>query len=355
MKHFLLSFFLLTITIACHGQQTNVNCAKNYSLYKEFMKVGSYDLAVEPYWELVNECPDFRQNLMRDGFTIYSKLLESTGNVATLASYLDSIKKLAGIYGPNSGDAKSVADAYLSIVQAQVSAGKVPVSRFYDDTEPLLQDANRSWFSVVANNARATDSSMSEFSRRYLPDGNLPNDADSIIRLKTLMEAYRLNSYPTYLSILERRYDVTGKYTDAQMAADWAKSHGMRQKAFAIYSKLVANLKALAHDDPKCYLAIASVYALNADLVPGDEFNRQCLYWVASDYAALGQKADPSMYHSIMLVCNGRTPGKSEAFMRSVLPGHKVSVKGFGPETTTARFDSAPRNELMESAVESAD
>lgn len=355
MKHFLLSFLLLTITIACHGQQTNINCAKNYSLYKEFMNVGSYDLAVEPYWELVNECPDFRKSLVRDGFTIYTRLLESTGNVATLISYLDSIKRIVEIYGPNSGDEKSVMDAYLSIVQGQVSSGKMPVSRFYDDTEPLMQDANRSWLKVVYNNARATDSSMSEFARRYLPGDRLPDDADSIQRLKDLMVAYRLNNYPTYLSILEHLYDVTGKYADARNAADWAKSHGQKQKAFAIYTKLVANLKASASDDPKCYLAIASVYALNADLVPGDEFNRQCLYWVAADYAALGQKSDPSMYHSIMLVCNERTPSKSEAFMRSVLPGNRVSVKGFGPETTTARFDDDSKIERIYDAVEDAD
>jgi len=51
-----------------------MDCAKNYSLYKEFMKVGSYDLAVEPYWELLNECPRFHKKMYEDGVRIYARL-----------------------------------------------------------------------------------------------------------------------------------------------------------------------------------------------------------------------------------------------------------------------------------------
>ncbi|MCQ2251875.1 MAG: hypothetical protein MJZ61_00340 [Bacteroidales bacterium] len=72
--------------------QDNTECAKQYSMYKEYMYVDSYDLATAAYREVFQNCPKFTKGIYADGIKIYKALMYKTSNPDVINAYVDTMK-----------------------------------------------------------------------------------------------------------------------------------------------------------------------------------------------------------------------------------------------------------------------
>ncbi len=355
MKHFLLSFFILTLPIICHGQQVSIECAKQYSIYKEFMKVGSYDLAVEPYWDVVGECPGFSKRLYDDGIRIYHELIMKVADSVSVHHYLDTIRNL---YARKADvlklDSLEVGNAYLQRCFLLAGNGKISPYRLFSELLPwveLMADEfenhgiNLPENTVTAGSAKYLDVFNKLVCSRY----SLPGPVVEVERLVKILEILGTTHNDLYISAMEQIQGLWKSYSYAARLGVLCMDMGYRAKGRKYLQDAVRLSKQweiddMVSSDPPAgglgYLTIASIYLNYASLFGLDAFETSKVYWVAADYA-LKARNNPQLVEKadkIIAECKARFPRKNEAFMHSVKPGDRVEVKLFGTEYTIARF-----------------
>ncbi|MCQ2251651.1 MAG: hypothetical protein MJZ66_11165 [Bacteroidales bacterium] len=355
MKHFLLSFFILTLPIICHGQQASIECAKQYSIYKEFMKVGSYDLAVEPYWDVVGECPGFSKRLYDDGIRIYHELIMKVADSVSVHHYLDTIRNL---YARKADvlklDSLEVGNAYLQRCFLLAGNGKISPSRLFDEIMPWVErlaDAAENPYSRALNSTVAAGSAkyLKTFNKLVCSRYSLPEAANDVDRLMRIMDILGACHNDLYLSALEQMQLLWKSYSIAARLGALSMDMGYKTKARNYLSDAVRLSKQweiddMVSSDPPAgglgYLTIASIYLNYASLFGLDAFETSEIYWVAADYA-LKARNNPQLVEKadkIIAECKARFPKKDEAFMHSVKPGDRVTLMLFDTESTSARF-----------------
>lgn len=67
-------------------------CAKKYSMYKEFVNIESYSNALPMYREVFNNCKKFSKSIYNDGIKIYKGMMAKTSDQNTINAYLDTLK-----------------------------------------------------------------------------------------------------------------------------------------------------------------------------------------------------------------------------------------------------------------------
>ncbi|MBO4771837.1 MAG: hypothetical protein J5595_04795, partial [Bacteroidales bacterium] len=89
-KHIILA---LMVSAAINAAAQDINCAKEYSMYKEFVNVEAYSDARESYWKVFKSCPQFSKNIYIDGVKIYHDLMKKVGedDDALANAYVDTL------------------------------------------------------------------------------------------------------------------------------------------------------------------------------------------------------------------------------------------------------------------------
>ena len=71
------------VSAAVNAVAQDNNCAKEYSMYKEFVNVEAYSDARESYWKVFKSCPQFSKNIYIDGVKIYHDLMKRSARMTT--------------------------------------------------------------------------------------------------------------------------------------------------------------------------------------------------------------------------------------------------------------------------------
>lgn len=89
-KHIIL--LATALSVALNAAAQDFNCAKEYSMYKEFVNVEAYSEARESFWKVFKNCPQFSKNIYIDGVKIYHNLMKKVGeeNDALANAYVDT-------------------------------------------------------------------------------------------------------------------------------------------------------------------------------------------------------------------------------------------------------------------------
>ena len=83
---------MATILAANLASAQNDDCAKNYSMYKEFLNIESYNNALPQYREVLKNCPKFSKTIYNDGIKIYKGMISKTTDQNTINAYVDTLK-----------------------------------------------------------------------------------------------------------------------------------------------------------------------------------------------------------------------------------------------------------------------
>ncbi len=350
---------IILIAVLCCGAfaalaQGN-ECAKQYSIYKEYMKVGSYDLAVEPYWDVVDQCPDFSRRLYDDGIRIYHELIMKVADSVSVHHYLDTIRHLYGMKADmlklNAIDA---GNGYVERCFLLAGKGKISPFRLFSEILPyvelMAENAENPAISSQKNTVTAGAAKyLDVFNKLVCGRYSLPESALEVERLVRILEILGTTHNDLYISAMEQIQGLWNSYIYAARLGVLCMDMGYRAKARKYLQDAVRLAKEweaeekVSSDPPAGghgYLTIASIYLNYAQVFGLDAFGTSEVYWVAADYAAkarenpdISAKAD-----GILAQCRARFPKKDEAFMHSVKPGDRVMLQLFGTETTTARF-----------------
>lgn len=328
----------------------NNDCARNYSLYKEFMNVGSYDLATEHFWNVANECPGFRKSLYTDGVKIYAELISRAGDSASVYPMLDTIKSLYDSRVAYDGDKCGACHYYTAWMLRFRIMGKVSVGKFLDEIMPCVEYLSQNSCTTATRTALATYFTKAKddlrtvnslLEKRY----SMPDSLDDCRGLMSVLEMVGARHNALYLQLMERVFESEPDFRMSAGIAGLCREMGLASKAMRYYGEAVRLAKVFESsctDSSDCgrgYLAIAGIYLNNASNFGLDAFETSQIYWVSADYAlkarALGHGGEAD---KIIAVCRARYPKKEDAFMHLVKPGDKVVIKLFGTEATTARF-----------------
>lgn len=91
MKKQILSAIVAAFALAATAQDNN-QCAKEYSMYKEFVNVEAYSEARESFWKVFDNCPNFSKNVYIDGVKIYREMIKNAGDDDALVNaYVDTL------------------------------------------------------------------------------------------------------------------------------------------------------------------------------------------------------------------------------------------------------------------------
>lgn len=87
----LIGLIFSTSVYAQNCSQGDADAARNYSLYKEYFKQGSFDRAL-PFWRLSYEkSPGFRKSIFVDGADLYTDLINKTEEKVLKEKYIDTL------------------------------------------------------------------------------------------------------------------------------------------------------------------------------------------------------------------------------------------------------------------------
>lgn len=76
-----------------HGEDS-INCIKNQSLYREYVKQGNYELAQAPWALVYTECPKSTKYIYIDGIKIIENTIQKTSDPAQKAALIDSMMRI---------------------------------------------------------------------------------------------------------------------------------------------------------------------------------------------------------------------------------------------------------------------
>ncbi len=73
---------------------SRMECVKNLSLYREFVKQGNYLDAISSWYEVFHSCPQATKNIYIDGVKIFRYLIEKEGDPIKQSEYIDTLMKV---------------------------------------------------------------------------------------------------------------------------------------------------------------------------------------------------------------------------------------------------------------------
>ncbi len=357
MRKYLFAAALVCGVSAAMAQ--NSECARQYSIYKEYMKVGSYDLAVEPYWDVVGQCPDFSRKLYDDGVRIYYELIMKVADSVSVNHYLDTIRNLYERKADALGlDRLDAGNAFLQRCFVLAGSGKISAYRLFGEVLPFVElmasDTENSAGQAIRKTVTAGSAKYrSEFNRLVVSIYRMPETVVDLERLLMIMDILGTCHNDLYISAMEQIQELWQSYNYAARLGVLCMDMGYRARArkylhdAVVLARKWENEEMVSSDPPSGglgYLTIASIYLDYAAVFGLDAFGTSEVYWVAADYAAKAvssSNGDPGIADKagkIISQCKARFPKKDEAFMHSVKPGDRISLQLFGTETTTARF-----------------
>jgi len=76
-----------------HGEDS-INCIKNQSLYREYVKQGNYELAQAPWALVYTECPKSTKYIYIDGIKMIESTIQKTSDPAQKAALIDSMMRI---------------------------------------------------------------------------------------------------------------------------------------------------------------------------------------------------------------------------------------------------------------------
>ena len=306
---------MAAITINAAAQ--DINCAKEYSMYKEFVNVEAYSDARESFWKVFKSCPQFSKNIYIDGVKIYHDLMKKVGEdddalanayVDTLGMiYMQRIKnfgeeanvlsrygldvmkyrrsdtaKLEGYHivgkaiavNPNDPDIAATT-TYMQTACNLLTKNQIDNQQFFNDIAPLIMTTYRLrpsksekygenidlMLNAVKRVAAQNASSKPSFDEMFVKAYRLPENIDEVSALTNTMNIFNADGNDLYAQCAERLYKQN---PTAEAAASIAR-YNRKQKNYDVAAKYYAEAVSMEQNAQKQsdYLYEAATVANN--------------------------------------------------------------------------------------------
>ena len=297
--------------------QDKNECAKDYSMYKEFVNVEAYSDARESYWKVFKSCPQFSKNIYIDGVKIYHDLMKKVGEeddalanayVDTLGMiYMQRIKnygeeanilsrygldvmkyrrsdtaKLEGYHiigkaiavNPNDPDIAATT-TYMQTACNLLIKQQIDNQQFFNDMVPLIMTTYRLrptksekygenidlMLSAVKRVAAQNATSKPTYDEMFVKAYRLPENIDEVSALTSTMNVFNADGNDLYAQCAERLYKEN---PTAEAAASIAR-YNRKIKNYDVAAKYYAEAVAMEQNAEKQsdYLYEAATVANN--------------------------------------------------------------------------------------------
>ncbi|MBQ4408786.1 MAG: hypothetical protein II852_17450 [Bacteroidales bacterium] len=314
-KHIILLATVLSVAINAAAQ--DFNCAKEYSMYKEFVNVEAYSEARESFWKVFKSCPQFSKNIYIDGVKIYHNLMKKVGeeNDALANAYVDTLgmiymqrikyfgeeanvmsrygldvmkyrrsdtAKLEGYHivgkaiavNPNDPDIGSVT-SYLQTACNLFAKSQLDNQQFFNDVAPVIMTTYRVrpsksekygenidlMLGYVKRVASQNATSKPTFDELFIKAYQLPENINEVSALTNTMNVFNADGNDLYAQCAERLYKQN---PTAEAAASLAR-YNRRQKNYDAAAKYYSEAVKMETDTKKQsdYLYEAATVANN--------------------------------------------------------------------------------------------
>lgn len=314
-KHIIL--LATALSVALNAAAQDFNCAKEYSMYKEFVNVEAYSEARESFWKVFKSCPQFSKNIYIDGVKIYHNLMKKVGeeNDALANAYVDTLgmiymqrikyfgeeanvmsrygldvmkyrrsdtAKLEGYHivgkaiavNPNDPDIAATT-TYMQTACNLLSKGQIDNQQFFNDIAPLIMTTYRLrptksekygenidlMLAAVKRVAAHNAADKPTFDELFIKAYRLPENIDEVSALTNTMNVFNADGNDLYAQCAERLYKQN---PTAEAAASLAR-YNRRKKNYDAAAKYYSEAIKMETDTKKQsdYLYEAATVANN--------------------------------------------------------------------------------------------
>lgn len=305
------------LSVALNAAAQDFNCAKEYSMYKEFVNVEAYSEARESFWKVFKSCPQFSKNIYIDGVKIYHNLMKKVGeeNDALANAYVDTLgmiymqrikyfgeeanvlsrygldvmkyrrsdtAKLEGYHivgkaiavNPNDPDIAATT-TYMQTACNLLSKGHIDNQQFFNDIAPLIMTTYRIrptksekygenidlMLSAVKRVAAHNAADKPTFDELFIKAYRLPENINEVSALTNTMNVFSADGNDLYAQCAERLYKQN---PTAEAAASLAR-YNRRKKNYDAAAKYYSEAVKMETDTKKQsdYLYEAATVANN--------------------------------------------------------------------------------------------
>lgn len=354
------------VASAFNAAAQDVNCAVEYSMYKEFVNVEAYSEARDSYWKVFKNCPSFSKNVYIDGVKIYHNLMKNVGdeNDALANAYVDTLgmiymqriknygedanvlsrygldvmkyrrsdtAKLEGYHiigraiavNPDDPDIAATT-SYMQTACNLLAKGQIDNQQFFNDIAPLIMTSYRLrpsksekygenidlMLSAVKRVAAQNASSKPSFDEMFVKAYRLPENINEVSALTNTMNVFNADGNDLYAQCAERLYKQN---PTAEAAASIAR-YNRKKKNFDVAAKYYAEAVSMEQDPAKQsdYLYESATVANNLNKA------REAVSLAKKSIAANSKNGAPMLLIAAIYMVNANSFGDDDFAHRTV-------------------------------------